>query len=89
MESIKRLDKHGNIEYRKENGLYHREDGPAYERPDGYRVWYINGMYHREDGPAIEFYDGDFRYYLNHTRYSKEEYEKEILKIKLERLKEL
>lgn len=47
------------------------------------------GQYHREDGPAIEFYDGDFRYYLNHTRYNKEEWENEILKIKLNKFKDL
>lgn len=32
----------------------HREDGPAIERPYGYRAWFINNLRHRVDGPAIE-----------------------------------
>jgi len=31
------------------NGLWHREDGPAYEHADGTRAWYLNGQLHRED----------------------------------------
>ena len=37
---------------------FHRIDGPAVERADGDRYWYIDGKYHREDGPAIEYADG-------------------------------
>ena len=36
------------------NGKLHREDGPAFERSDGYRAWYRNGQLHREDVPAAE-----------------------------------
>ena len=37
---------------------HHREDGPAVERPDGTKEWYLNGEHHREDGPAVERPDG-------------------------------
>ena len=32
---------------------YHREDGPAIERSDGYKAWYKFGKRHRIGGPAI------------------------------------
>jgi hypothetical protein len=28
--------------------------GPAIERRDGDKAWYLNGKWHREDGPAVE-----------------------------------
>ena len=40
------------------NGMRHRDDGPAVERPDGAREWFRNGRRHRDDGPAIEWADG-------------------------------
>tara|TARA_R110000868_G_scaffold46524_5_gene153627 strand:- start:7733 stop:9010 length:1278 start_codon:yes stop_codon:yes gene_type:complete len=51
--------------YYNDNGLYHREDGPAIEGVDGSKAWYINGIRHRDDGPAIEWYDGSKEWYLN------------------------
>jgi hypothetical protein len=33
--------------------IRHREDGPAYERGDGYKAWYVDDLRHREDGPAL------------------------------------
>ena len=30
-------------EYRNSEGQLHREDGPAVERTDGYKSWYLNG----------------------------------------------
>ena len=89
MESFKSVDEDGTIRYKNEKGLFHREDGPAYENPNGYRVWYKMGKYHREDGPAIEYSDGSFRYYLNDEFYDKEDYEREIIKLKLNRIKDL
>ena len=35
------------------NGVYHREDGPAYEGFTGTKSWWFNGKRHRVDGPAI------------------------------------
>jgi hypothetical protein len=76
-------------EYKNESGQYHRLDGPAVEFEDGEKWWYINGKRHREDGPAIEYSDGDKRWYLNDIRYTEEEFQQEIIKIKLKRLIEL
>ena len=89
MYSIKTVDKEGITRYKNKKGQYHREDGPAFESPDGTKTWFINGLYHREDGPAVEFVDGEGWYYLNGKEYTKEDWEKEIIKIKLERIKDL
>jgi hypothetical protein len=69
------------------NGHCHREDGPAIQYPNGDKDWYINSERHREDGPAIEWIDGDKWWFLNDTRYSEQEWQEEIIKIKLDRLK--
>ena len=71
--------------WKNEEGLAHREDGPAYEYVSGARKWYKNGLLHREDGPALVWGDGFHEYYLNNEQYSKEEYWKEIEKITKER----
>ncbi len=76
-------------EYRNESGQYHREDGPAVEWSSGVKEWYINGLRHRTDGPAMEFSDGSKLWYLNDIKYSEEEYQQEVIKIKLKRLIEL
>lgn len=39
-------------------GERHRDDGPAIEWSNGWRVWFRNGNLHRDDGPAIEGRDG-------------------------------
>ena len=52
----------------------HREDGPAIERADGYKAWYLNGKMHREDGPAIERAAGYKAWYLNGEQLSEAEF---------------
>ena len=52
-------------EWQNKAGLRHREDGPAVEKVDGSKEWYLNGQRHREDGPAIEMADGYKEWYLN------------------------
>ena len=47
------------------SGRVHREDGPAIERSNSAKEWYINGLLHREDGPAIEWADGTKSWYVN------------------------
>jgi hypothetical protein len=37
-----------------DNGLRHREDGPAVQYNSGTNFWYINGKLHRLDGPAVD-----------------------------------
>jgi len=56
-------------EYRNSKSQLHREDGPAVERTDGTKAWYLNGKRHREDGPAIEDADGYKSWYLNGKRH--------------------
>ena len=89
MKSIRSIDKEGTIHYKNKKGQYHREDGPAYEQLNGYKEWLINGLLHREDGPAIEYSDGDIDYYLYGNYYSKDDWQKQIIKTKLERIKDL
>ena len=48
-----------------QNGLLHRENGPAIEYVDGTKTWYQNDELHREDGPAIEWPDGTKTWYQN------------------------
>ena len=88
--NIKRiLSKDGTIHYRNEKGQYHREDGPAYEQPDGYKAYCINNMLHREDGPARIHPNGNEEWYLNGKKYTKEDWEQEVLKNRLNRIKDL
>jgi hypothetical protein len=47
------------------NGLLHRTDGPAMERPNGTRAWFAHGQLHRTTGPAVEYADGDCEWYIN------------------------
>ena len=51
------------------NGLWHREDGPAYIGADGTQDWYLNGQRHREDGPAYIKADGRQEWWLNGQRH--------------------
>lgn len=50
-------------------GVVHRTDGPAIERPDGYRTWNQNGQLHRLDGPAMELPNGTRYWYQNGNRH--------------------
>ena len=65
MESFKKNNEYGDIEWRNSSGRLHREDGPAVERANGYRAWYINGRLHREGGPAVEYTNRDKYWYIN------------------------
>ena len=39
------VDKNGAIFYLNDKGQLHREDGPACEYSNGYKVWYLNGKF--------------------------------------------
>ena len=69
------------------NGKFHREDGPAIEHFNGTKVWWLNGNCHREDGPAVEYHNGSKEWFLNGECYLEQEWQQEVIKIKLERLK--
>ena len=78
------------------NGKRHREDGPAYIRyysngKIAYEVYYVYDKCHRLDGPAVIEYNmnGSIEreyYYINGYRYTKVNYNKELLKFKLQSL---
>ena len=53
------------------NGKLHRTDGPAVERPEGTKVWYLNDKY--VDGPAIEYANGTKEWYLDDKRVEMED----------------
>jgi hypothetical protein len=63
--STPQTDKYGNREWRNSEGELHRTDGPAVERADGSREWYLNGLLHREDGPARELANSRRAWYQN------------------------
>jgi hypothetical protein len=69
------------------NDELHREDGPAVERPDGSKEWWVNDERHRIDGPAAEYFIGSskIRYWYYHGEKievsSQEEFER-VLKLK-------
>ncbi len=70
MEKFKAILEYGTIEYKNSSRKQQHRD----------KYWCLNGELHREDGPAIEYSTGDKFWYLKGKKYSKKEYEKEILK---------
>ena len=60
-------DRYGTVRYYKPGTqILHRTDGgPAIERADGTKNWYVDGKLHRLDGPAIEWDDGSEEWYVN------------------------
>lgn len=48
-----------------EDGILHREDGPALITTDGAQFWYKHGERHREDGPAIIMSNGTQEWWVN------------------------
>jgi hypothetical protein len=59
-------------------GKIHCEDGPAWERVDGYKAWFVDGKRHRKDGPAIVYPNGNEFWYLNGKEYSKADWQAEV-----------
>ena len=45
--------------------ILHRTDGPAIERANGLKEWYVNGKLHRLDGPAVEHNNGLKEWWTN------------------------
>ena len=67
--------------YYNENKERHREDGPAVERADGSKEWWLNGKRHREDGPAIEHPDGTKYWYWHGVLYSEQLHKEKTKKL--------
>lgn len=68
--------------YWHKNNKLHRVDGPAVEYSDGDKFWYKNGEYHRTDGPACEYANGDKSWYLNNKKFSEQEFNEAVGKVK-------
>ncbi len=60
------------------NNNLHRTDGPAHERPDGYKEYWLYGKLSRIDGPAVIHSDGTKKYYLNGNILTKEQFDAQI-----------
>ena len=41
------VDEWGVLYHVNEDGQYHCIDGPAIQKPNGYKAWYINNQFHR------------------------------------------
>ena len=59
------IDDNNTISWYNEEGELHREGGPAVERANGSKKWYLNNQLHRENGPAVEEANGTKHWYLN------------------------
>ena len=66
------IDEYGTKYWCNEDGLYHREDGPAVEYKDGTKEWHFRGKCHRLDGPAWIHYNGDTDWFINDYYVTKE-----------------
>ncbi len=77
------------IVYYNEKDQLHRLDGPAIEWNDGSKEWWINNERHREDGPAVEYTGGYKEWFLNYEEYSEQEWQQEVIKLKLKRILDL
>jgi len=89
----------GNIKYKEYwfNNILHRLDGPAIIAYDSIingdileETYYNKGILHRLDGPAFIMYDnGNIireEYWLNGNEYTKENYHKALLTLKVQLL---
>jgi hypothetical protein len=62
-------------------GKRHRVGGPAVDHPN-YQEYYKHGVPHRLDGPAFTYSTEQPSFFIEGKRYEKEEFDKEIIKIK-------
>ena len=63
------IDKYGNKFYYKDRAMkiLHRTDGPAIERADGHKQWWVDNKLHRIDGPAFEYADGYKEWFVDNV----------------------
>lgn len=81
----------GELTWKDDSGLVHRDDGPAEIFPNNNRYWWQHGKIHREDGPAVIHDDGTMTWVLNGNSCSfefwcgcLEKTEEEIVQLKLQ-----
>lgn len=66
-----------------ENGVWHSYNGePSLIMPKGTKYWHKHGKLHNENGPAYINTIGEKEYYLEDKKYSKEDWEMEVAKLK-------
>lgn len=58
------IAENGTMVWKNSIGQIHNEDGPAIERADGSKAWFINGELQRIGGPAIELSNGECFWFL-------------------------
>jgi hypothetical protein len=69
MKSKLTIDEDGTKRWKLPNGQLHRKNGPAIERSNGYKAWYLNSLCHRKDGPAVEYIEGSKSWHLNGLKH--------------------
>ena len=72
------VDRDGTRRYLNGDGIPHRVDGPAIEKPDGTKEWWCNGKRHRIGGPAVVYADGAMCWWINGVELSKFEFEQAV-----------
>jgi len=63
------------------NGVYHRENKPAFISPLG-ELWYYNGKLHRINGPSCIHIENGKQYYIHDKNFTKQKYNKIMFIIK-------
>ena len=58
------VDADKTIRWYSEKDQPHRLDGPAIERANGDKEWWVEGKLHRLDGPAVECANGDKEWWV-------------------------
>lgn len=58
LESATRTVDDGTETWRDNDGLVHRDDGPAVTYSNGGEIWYQHGKLHRDGGPAVTYSNG-------------------------------
>jgi hypothetical protein len=64
-----------------DDGLLHRDNGPAIQMKNGKQEWFKHGKRHRLDGPAIIYknYDNDNnKWWIEDQEYSKDQWKESI-----------
>jgi len=68
------VEDNGTTNWFNEDGSRHRLDGPAVERSNGHKSWWVNGKRHRLDGHAVEYANGYKAWYIEDKQYSETEF---------------
>ncbi len=63
------VDEQKTIRWYNDKEKLHRLDGPAVERANGCKAWWVDDKLHRLDGPAFERADGYKAWYVDGKRH--------------------